>query len=475
MSYDRDEWRRPWRADQTPDRSVAAATPANDAEHGAEDIRTEPIARYPQPPPEGWDERSAGPGSPAGSVRPPDTTGTVDAPARSSSRSGGGVLGAVTPLLGAVVGTATTIAVLAPEQEQASPITGSSDAPGDGEEGTNAPEIEVEGGVNSVVPAVAEAVTPSVVRVDVEGGAGQPGGDGGGGANPFGGPGGPGGRAPSLGSGVIYDSDGYIMTNAHVVEGAEEVSVQLSSGETLDAEVVGSDELNDLAILEVDRDGLPAINLRDDDDPPVVGEQVIAIGSPFGLDASVTTGVLSALNREITVDEQDGAALVIPSVLQTDAAINPGNSGGALVDSEGRLLGINTAILSRTGASQGIGFAVSAEQAVVSADQLIEQGFVRNPLLGLSGIDVTPEVAEELDLEATRGAVVDSVQDDTGADDAGVRAGDIVIGVDDEEISTMSELIAAVRARRPDDVIELTIVRDGEERTLEATLGERPR
>jgi S1-C subfamily serine protease len=304
-------------------------------------------------------------------------------------------------------------------------------------------------------------VTPSVVRIDVSQGPGD----------------GPVSARPSLGSGVIYRSDGYILTNHHVVEGADEVTVRLASGEILDGEVIGSDELNDLAVVRVAETGLPAINVRPENEPLIVGETVVAIGSPFGLDASVTAGVISALNREIRLDEpqEGGGLLTIPSVIQTDAAINPGNSGGALVDAQGRLVGINTAILTRSGASQGVGFAVSAEQAMVSADQLIDEGFVRHPLLGIAGIDVEPEVAERFGLAASRGAVVESVQDGTGAQEAGLRPGDIIVEIDGEPLATMSELVAEVRRRQPGDVMELRIIRDGEPVDVEVTLSERPR
>ncbi len=426
---------------------------------------TEPIARFPQPPPTGWDSRSAGPGSPPGSVRPPDTTGTVDAPASRPARRNP-LFTVIVAVVAAIVATLATLAVvgtdLAPTPEQASPPP--ADEPGT----VSAPSIEPlsEG---SIVPAVAEAVTPSVVRIDVSSGVPAIGGEGG--------PGGPGAPGGGLGSGVIYRSDGYVLTNFHVIDGAEDVNVRLASGDVLEAEIVGTDELNDLAVLRVDGTGLPAINLRPDDEPLIVGETVIAIGSPFGLDASVTTGIISALNREIRLDEAQAGqpGLTIPSVLQTDAAINPGNSGGALVDAQGRLVGINTAILTRSGASQGVGFAVSAEQAVSSADQLIDVGFVRHPLLGIAGVDVTPDVAEQFDLAASRGAVIESVQEDTGAAAADLRPGDIIVEVDGEPLATMSELVAEVRRRAPGEVVELTIVRDGEELDVDVELGERPR
>jgi S1-C subfamily serine protease len=284
-------------------------------------------------------------------------------------------------------------------------------------------------------------------------------------------------QTPALGSGVIFRSDGYILTNHHVVDGGEAIQVRLASGEVLEAEVIGTDELNDLAVVRVDQNGLPAIQQRPADEPIIVGEQVVAIGSPFGLDASVTTGIVSALNREIHLDEPDeeGNRQTITAVIQTDAAINPGNSGGALVDSQGRLIGINTAILTRTGASQGVGFAVSAEQAVSSGDQLIEHGFVRHPLLGIAGYDVNPDVAEEFELPSSQGAIIESVQEGTGADDAGLRSGDIIVEVDGEQLATMAQLVAEVRRRAPGETIELVILRDGETITFDIELGERPR
>jgi len=169
------------------------------------------------------------------------------------------------------------------------------------------------------------------------------------------------------------------------------------------------------------------------------------------------------------------SADVIPAVIQTDAAINPGNSGGALVDLRGRLVGINTAIVSRSGANEGVGFAVPVRQAVVSGDQLIEQGFVRYPLLGITGTDITAEVAEAFDLPNRRGAVVDTVQEGSGADAGGMRAGDVIVAVDGLPLASMSDLVAEVRRRAPGDTVVFDVLRDGERVQLEAVLGERPR
>lgn len=463
MAHDRDEWRTPWRVADTPhDPTDAAAAPSEGARStgataaagasfgGATADATAPITRHPQPPPAGWDPTTAGPGSPPGSVRPPDTTGTHDAPA-TPRRGRTLALATVCSLVGALIGGG----VVASTTGAGAPLGGG---------GSAAPTIQVDGDAAAgVVPTVAEAVLPSVVSIDVPGVGGGPLGGGGG--------------QGALGSGVIYRSEGYILTNAHVVGDASEVNVRLASGDILTAEVVGTDVLNDLAVLEVELEqgtSLPAINLRDASDL-VVGETVIAIGSPFGLDGSVTTGIVSGLNRDLTVGEEDGAGLTIPAVIQTDAAINPGNSGGALVDGSGRLVGINTAILTRSGGNQGVGFAVPVGQAISSADQIIEQGFVRHPLLGISGLDVTPEIAEEFGLDAPRGAVVDSVQPDTGAEAAGVEAGDIIVAVDGEPLATMSQLVGEVRSRTPGDVVVLTIVRDDGETDVEVELSERPR
>ena len=276
----------------------------------------------------------------------------------------------------------------------------------------------------------------------------------------------------ALGSGVIYRSDGFIITNHHVIEGAAAVEVLLANGDRLEAEIVGSAVLNDLAVLRIDRIGLPAIDLRPDDDPLRVGETVVAIGSPFGLDATVTSGIISALNRDLRIP---GGPDVIPAVIQTDAAINPGNSGGALVDLQGRLVGINTAISSQTGVNEGVGFAVPVRQAIVSADQIIAQGFVRYPLLGITGTDISAAVAERFALSSRRGAVVETVVDGSGAALGGMRVGDVIVAVDGLPLRSMSDLVAEVRRRAPGMTVTFDVVRDGGPVVIEVVLGERPR
>jgi len=428
--------------------SPGLATPS-----GGDGPRVERLApSRPQPPPPSWDADADGPGSPRGSVRPPDTTGTHD-PAELPARGRRGVAGSlVAALVGAALGTAGTLAVV-----RTSPSF-------QGGGNVSAPVVEVTGsGTANVVQAVAEAVTPSVVRIDIVERRRDP-------ANPTDVV----EEAVGNGSGVIYRSDGYILTNNHVVADADRVRVRLATGERLDAQVVGTDPLSDLAVIKVERTGLPAIVVRMD--PPVaVGEIAVAIGSPFGLDTTVTAGVVSATNRNIDVpDAANQQTLVIPNVFQTDAAINPGNSGGALVDGNGRLIGINTAIFSASGGSEGVGFAIPALQAVDVADELIDQGFVRHALLGITGFDLTAAAAEQLGVDA-EGAVVDTVQPGTGADAAGLRSDDIVIALEGKPVRSMTELVVALRQFDPGDTVGLTVLRDGERLEVSVELGERPR
>ena len=467
MTRDRDEWRRPWAADDagplpsgtswpapggprqepwTSERTTAApgASTTSGATAGtSEDLAAGVTASA-------WSDSALGaapttaPAAPAGPAAP------------APSRRRGGLVGG---LLGGVVGALATVLVLTglglidagPADEPAT--TGLSGDVADDPAPAPAPEPLPDDAASTGIPDVADRVLPSVVRINTSGANGL-------------------GSGGALGSGVIYRADGYIVTNHHVIDGAAAVEVLLSNGDRYAAEIVGSDELNDLAVLRIEREGLPAIALRPADEPLRVGETVVAIGSPFGLDATVTAGIISALNRDLSVPN---SADVIPAVIQTDAAINPGNSGGALVDLRGRLVGINTAIVSRSGANEGVGFAVPVQQAVVSGDQLIEQGFVRYPLLGITGTDITAEIAEAFDLDNRRGAVVDSVQPGSGADEGGLRSGDVIVAVDGNPLASMSDLVAEVRRRAPGDTVVFDVLRDGEPLRIEAVLGERPR
>ncbi|MDP8950455.1 MAG: trypsin-like peptidase domain-containing protein [Actinomycetota bacterium] len=284
-------------------------------------------------------------------------------------------------------------------------------------------------------------------------------------------------EAQGLGSGVIYREDGYIVTNHHVVEGASEVSVSFADGTTEPAEVVGTDPNTEIAVVRVDRNDLPAADFIPDEDP-IVGQLAVAIGSPSGFEATVTAGVISALSREFPPELTGGdpeAARALVDLIQTDAAISPGNSGGALANRDGEVVGINVAYLppAETGAVN-IGFAVPSDTAVSVADQLIETGEVSSAYLGVITTDLSPEDAERFDLPIDSGAIVSDVEPGNAAEEAGVRRGDIIVALDDTPIENTGDLLGALRDYQPGDAAQLTVVRDGDEQTLDVTLDERP-
>jgi serine protease Do len=280
-----------------------------------------------------------------------------------------------------------------------------------------------------------------------------------------------------IGSGVIYRDDGYIVTNNHVVEGATEVNVAFADGTTERAEVVGRDPRTEMAVIRVDRNDLPAAKFNEDEDL-VVGQLAVAIGSPSGFESTVTSGVISGVGREFPAEFTGGdpaATSALTDLIQTDAAISPGNSGGALADRDGEVIGINVAYLppSETGAVN-IGFAIPSDTAISVADQLIETGEVSSAYLGVGTTDLSPEDAERFGLPVESGAIVEQVEAGSGADAAGVRRGDIIVRLGDDPIENAGDLFGALRDYQPGDTVELTVVRDGEEQTLDVTLGERP-
>ena len=312
------------------------------------------------------------------------------------------------------------------------------------------------------VALVAAAVGPSVVQVNVEVSQQTPTGTQ---------------QGAGLGSGVIYGEGGHIITNDHVVRGSSDVTVSFADGSTEPAEVVGADPTSEIAVLKVDRNDLPAATFKTDE-PPIVGQLAVAIGSPAGFEATVTSGVVSAVGRDFPqelVGNDGNAAKALSDLIQTDAAISPGNSGGALVDRDGNIIGINVAYLppSQTGAVN-LGFAIPADTAVSVADQLIETGEVTTPYLGVGTIPLPPEVAERFDLEVDSGALVQSVDPGSGAEEAGVRVNDVITALEGEEVASYGDLFGALRDYEPGDTVGLTVVREGEERTLDVTLGERP-
>lgn len=277
------------------------------------------------------------------------------------------------------------------------------------------------------------------------------------------------------GSGIAYKSASgggtYILTNNHVVEDAEKLTVRNADGESFSAQLVGRDPETDIAVVKVDAD-IPVISVGDSSQL-VVGQTVVAIGSPFGLEHSVTSGVVSALGRSLPESSSDSAYPLV-DVIQTDAAINPGNSGGALVDSKGRLVGINTAIYSENGTSGGIGFAIPSNTAVRIADQLIEGGEISHPFIGVVGQSVTSTLATQENLTVEEGAYVVSVTEGSGAAAAGLREGDVIVKADDTSIRTMDDLILQVRRTSVGDTITLTYLRDGKTMTADVTVGDKP-
>lgn len=310
---------------------------------------------------------------------------------------------------------------------------------------------------------IAAAVSPSVVSIEVASQLGQ-----------------------SAGSGVVWDTEGHIVTNAHVVQGAEAVRVLFADGRYYEATVAGTDPSSDLAVLSVTDppEGLTPIRVGDDA-ALAVGDPVMAVGNPLGLSGTVTTGIVSALDRPVTTRAPQGGAsqpgaqqpeMVVTNAIQTSAAINPGNSGGALVDDTGALVGINTAIASLPAAGQsqagsiGIGFAIPATEVQLIADQLIEDGTAEHAFLGI----FLDDGSADIDGATVTGAVVKQVQPDTPAEGAGLLEDDLIIGIDGEQVPSAIALVGQVRERGTGQEAELEIVRDGQQQTLTVTFATRP-
>jgi len=258
-----------------------------------------------------------------------------------------------------------------------------------------------------------------------------------------------------------------VLTNAHVVDGAEEITVTLQDDRNFDAEIIGTDPGSDIALLRIDADGEALAELTMADSSTTrVGDFVVAIGNPFGLGHTVTSGIVSALGRSGINPEG------YEDFIQTDASINPGNSGGALVNLRGELVGVNSAILSRGGGNIGIGFAIPANMARSVMEQLLEFGEVRRGLLGVNIYDITPDIAEAYGIEETTGAMVSQVVPESAADTAGIEAGDIIRKVDGETIENANALRNTIGLKRSGATVTLEILRDGKKRTVKATLGE---
>ncbi len=269
-----------------------------------------------------------------------------------------------------------------------------------------------------------------------------------------------------LGSGVIIDAEkGYVVTNSHVVDNADEITVKLTDGREFTAKKLGADEQSDIALLKIDPDDLKAIPLADSDELRV-GDFVVAIGNPFGLSQTVTSGIVSALGRSgLNIGGYE-------DFIQTDAAINRGNSGGALVDLHGRLVGINTAIFGPNGGNVGIGFAIPSNMMKSLADQIAEYGEVRRGLLGIVGSDIDAGLAEAMNANVNIGAFVSEVTPESAAEDAGIEAGDIITEVNGRKINSFLELRARISSMGAGAEVELTLLRKGEEVTVEVVLGD---
>jgi serine protease Do len=281
-----------------------------------------------------------------------------------------------------------------------------------------------------------------------------------------------GGQMPSqvqhgLGSGVIVTKDGYIMTNNHVVDGAKEVKVTLQDGREFTAKVVGRDPKSDIAVVKVEATDLPTVSLADSEKVEI-GDVVLAIGNPFGVGQTVTSGIVSAKNRgDMGIEDYE-------DFIQTDAAINPGNSGGALIDIDGRLVGINTAILSRSGGSQGVGFAIPSNLARNVMESLVKNGKVTRGYLGVRIQSITSDLAEEFNLKENKGALVAEVSPNSPAEKAGLKDGDVVTEFNHHPVVDSRRLQLEVASTAPGATVPVTILRDGEKKSFDVTVKQLP-
>ena len=267
------------------------------------------------------------------------------------------------------------------------------------------------------------------------------------------------------GSGVIIRSDGYIVTNNHVVEGATKVEVTLNNNKTYPATVIGTDPATDVAIIKIDAQGLPVVPFGDSDELRL-GQWVIAIGSPYDLRSTITAGIVSAKGRQMPHYQGE---FKIESFIQTDAAVNPGNSGGALVNQKGELVGVNTAIISQTGSYTGYSFAIPSNIVKKIADDLIDFGSVKRALLGVTMTQIDDKKAKELKLFSPNGVYIEEVLKGGAADKAGIRHGDVIVAVDSTAITTPSSLQEKVSSYNPGDKALVTVIRDGDKKELEVT------
>jgi serine protease Do len=275
-------------------------------------------------------------------------------------------------------------------------------------------------------------------------------------------------HAQSSGSGVIISDDGYIVTNFHVIEEASSIEVVLNNNQRFFAKIIGTDPSTDLALLKIKASNLPFVKYGDSDQL-TLGEWVLAIGNPFDLNSTVTAGIVSAKARNIGI-LHDKNNLQVESFIQTDAAVNPGNSGGALVNLNGELIGINSAIATATGSYSGYSFAIPVNLVKKIMDDLLEYGQVQRGMLGVRIENVTAALAEELDLSVVQGVLVGMVNENSSAELAGIQSGDVIVKINNQEVNTVSELQELVARNRPGKTIDVTILRKGEMKNIKAVL-----
>ncbi len=271
------------------------------------------------------------------------------------------------------------------------------------------------------------------------------------------------------GSGVIVSSDGYVVTNNHVLHFADEITVTLNDNRTFEAELIGRDETTDLAVLKIEGSNLPTLEYADSDKSRV-GDWVLAVGNPFDyLTSTVTAGIISAKGRNLNIIDSEGS---IESFIQTDAAVNPGNSGGALVDDSGRLLGINTAIATPTGVYAGYSFAIPINLAAKIIDDIIEYGYYRRVFLGITITEMSSSLADEIGVDVTSGVLIKEVEEESSAYFAGLESDDIIVSIDGRDIRNASEIQAIVGASRVGDVLNVSVLRGGEVVNVRVSLRE---
>jgi serine protease DegQ len=274
-------------------------------------------------------------------------------------------------------------------------------------------------------------------------------------------------RENSLGSGVLVNGQGLILTNHHVIESADQIEIALADGRTMPARIVGTDPETDLAVLKVDVQGLPAITFADPNKSRV-GDVVLAIGNPFGVGQTVTQGIISALGRNHL------GINTFENFIQTDASINPGNSGGALIDTDGNLVGVNSAIYSRSGGSMGIGFAIPVSLAKQVMEQIVRQGGVIRGWIGIEAQDITPELAESFKLKEVRGSLIAGVMRGSPAARAGLRPGDVLLAIDGVKITDSSSMLNLISSLKPSQKAVLSIARNQHKLEVPIVIGKRP-